>query len=182
LARHPNAKPEEQTMAAEAAKVAAIEGADSALVQMLFTDAAARWRAAGRRVVGLIEETHGLEGRTCNAGILRDIVSGTRYAIYLEKPPKNTSCHIDANGAATAGDAVIRQIARCDLVVLSKFGKLEASRSGLIAAFEAAIAARKPVLTTVSEKHLDAWHAFAPAAVALPPDTKAIEDWAKVGG
>jgi nucleoside-triphosphatase THEP1 len=54
----------------------------------------------------------------------------------------------------------------CDLVLLSKFGTLETMRAGLAAAFEAAIAAHKPVLTTVSDRHRDPWQTLTPEAVA----------------
>jgi Protein of unknown function (DUF2478) len=50
-------------------------------------------------------------------------------------------------------------------------------RQGLAAAFEAAVADGKPVLTTVSDRHRDAWQAFAPNAILLPPDEAAIQDW-----
>lgn len=164
-------------MSATASRIATVEGTDSATVQALFAEAVAIWRAAGADVIGLIEETHGLAGRTCNAGVLRDIVSGERHSIFLEEPPADTSCHIDASGAEAAGAALLERIAACDLVVLSKFGKLEAARGGLIGAFEAAIAAGKPVLTTVSEKHVAAWRAYAPDATVLPPQAAALQEW-----
>jgi hypothetical protein len=158
-------------------KLAAVRGADSATIQALFEAMVARWRKEDVRVVGLIEETYGLTGRTCNAGILRDIVSGERHSIYLEIPPADSSCHIDAAGAASAGAALLGQIKTADLVVLSKFGKLEAAGGGLIGAFEAALDADKPVLTSVSDKHLEAWHDFAPKAATLRADTAALQDW-----
>jgi hypothetical protein len=159
------------------ARIAAVEGARSATVQALFEQAVGRWRAAGVQVVGLIEETHGLRDRTCNAGVLRDIVSGKSHSIYLEIPPSDTSCHIDAAGADIACATVLKQIELCDLVVLSKFGKLEAASGGLIGAFQAAIAAGKPILTSISDKHLDAWRAFAPTAQTLPANSAALQDW-----
>jgi hypothetical protein len=132
-------------------------------------------------VVGLIAEPHGLPGRTCTAGLLREIASGTRHSIYLETTPLDTSCHVDAPGAEKAGAAVIAQIPASDLVVLSKFGKLEAGGAGLMAAFRAAIAAGKPVLTTVSDVHRDVWHAFASEAVTLAATPAAIKDrWSAV--
>jgi len=72
---------------------------------------------------------------------------------------------------------VLKQIELCDLVVLSKFGKLEAASGGLIGAFQAAIAASKPILTSISDKHLDAWRAFAPTAQTLPANSAALQDW-----
>jgi len=157
--------------------MATVEGTDSATVQRMFAQAIRRWRASGVRVAGLIEERHGLADRTCSAGSLRDIVTGRSYSIYLEILPPNAICHIDAKGAEEAGAAVLDEIATSDLVVLSKFGKLEAGHRGLIGAFEAAIGARKPILTTVAEKHREAWHTFAPGATVLPPSTAAIESW-----
>lgn len=164
-------------MSGTGACIARVEGADSATVQRLFAQAVALWRARGVRVAGLIEETHGLTGRTCNAGVLRDVVSGRPYSIYLEIPPPDRSCHIDAKGAESAGAAVLADIATCDLVVLSKFGKLEAGHAGLIGAFETAIAVNKPLLTTVSEKYRAAWDAFAPDATVLPPSVEALQAW-----
>jgi len=162
---------------ADYGRTAAVEGAESAIVQRLFSEAIARWRAAGVRVAGVVEKTHGLEGRTCSAGVLRDIVSGEPHSIFLETPPAGTSCHIDARGAESAGASVLAQIVACDVVVLSKFGKLEAGEGGLIGAFRAALDAGKPILTTVSDRHRAAWRAFAPNAVVLPPDGSAIDAW-----
>ena len=163
--------------ASNAERIAIVRGADSATVQTLFEEAVTRWRASDIQVVGLIEEQHGLPDRTCNAGMLRDIVSGEPYSIYLEVPPPNATCHIDATGAENACATVLRQIETCDLVVLSKFGKLEAAGGGLFGAFEAAMAERKPILTTASDKHLDAWRDFAPAAIVLPASAAALQEW-----
>lgn len=162
---------------ADTARIVAVSGVKTAMVQDLFEKAVERWRELGVHVVGVVEQSHGLPGRTCSAGVLRDIVSGNPYSIYLEIPPRDTSCHIDAAGAADACARVLEQIKTCDLVVLSKFGKLEAARAGLFDAFEAAIAAGKPVLTSVSNKHLESWQRFARAAVFLPPDPEALSNW-----
>src|SRR5262249_35438166 len=110
-------------------------------------------------------------------GILRDIVTGSTYSIYLETPPVGKKCHIDPDGAARACAAVLDQMGTCDLLVLSKFGKLEASGLGLFRAFAAAAAEGKPVLTTVSGKHLAAWRAFAPNAATLAADMTALQNW-----
>jgi hypothetical protein len=157
--------------------IAVVGGADSAAVQSLFREAAARWQARGLDVVGLIEETHGLPGRVCNAGVLRDIVTGEPFPIFLETPSAGTSCHIDAQGAMRANLWLVEQVQASDVVLLSKFGKLEAGGGGLIGAFEAAKSAGKHLLTTVSDKHKDAWDAFAPGATVLPATVAAIEAW-----
>ena len=47
----------------------------------------------------------------------------------------------------------------------------------LASVFDAAVAAGKPVLTTVSEKQRDAWRAYAPDAATLSPDADALQAW-----
>ncbi|MEP9372505.1 DUF2478 domain-containing protein [Mesorhizobium sp. KR1-2] len=157
--------------------IATVVGTDGTAIQALFATMAADWRAAEVEVIGVIGEAHGLPDRTCSAGVLRDIVSGKPYSIYLEVAPSNTSCHLDATGVEAACATVLDQLLSCDIVILSKFGKLEAQQRGLAMAFEAAIAAGKPVLTTVSDKHREAWHDFAPDAVFLPANELAIQSW-----
>jgi nucleoside-triphosphatase THEP1 len=71
----------------------------------------------------------------------------------------------------------LEQLKDSDVIVLSKFGKLEAMHQGLASVFDAAVAAGKPVLTTVSEKQRDAWRTYAPDAATLPPDAHALQAW-----
>jgi len=76
-----------------------------------------------------------------------------------DDPPRDAeACHLDPGGVLAAGEAVCRDVtAGCDLVVLSKFGKLEAARGGLAGAFAAAFAAHVPVLTSVGAPFRTAW-------------------------
>jgi hypothetical protein len=136
-----------------------------------------RWRASGVQVVGLIEKTHGLAGRTCNAGVLHDIATGSPYPIFREVVLRSDVCHIDVAGAEMASRGVLAQIGTCDLVILSKFGKLEAAKRGLIRVFEAAMTLRRPLLTTVSHRHLTAWREFAPDASTLEARADALTEW-----
>jgi hypothetical protein len=63
-------------------------------------------------------------------------------------------------------------------VVLSKFGKLEAGKAGLLEAFIAAIEAHVPVLTSVSPAFEAAWAEFAaPLFVTLPAEAVKIDAW-----
>lgn len=159
-----------------AEKIAALVG-DGAATQALLAAIVADWRAAGARIAGVLAETHGLPDRVCGAGFLRDVGSGTPYRIYTDAPESRASCHLDAAGVASACAAVLGQIPQSDLVVLNKFGKLEAMGQGLAPAFAAAVAARKPLLTTISENHVEAWRAFASGAVVLAADKAALQTW-----
>jgi hypothetical protein len=158
--------------------IAVIQGAPSAAIQALLRDFVASLGPAVR-VAGVLEEDASAldaaagEARLCSLGDAR------RYPIFQDLGPGSTACSLDADGVVTACEAVRRDIAAgCDLVVLSKFGKLEAGRSGLAWAFVAAVEAQAPILTSVAPKFDAEWTAFAaPLFVILPPDESAIQRW-----
>lgn len=158
--------------------IAVVQGAPGATVQDIFRALLDRWRPSVR-LAGVIAESHGLAGRACSAGFLRNIGTGELFPIFQDLGPGSTACHLDGSGMLPAVEAVQRDIAAgCDLVLLSKFGKLEAARSGLVDAFRSAIEARVPVLTSVSPAFEAAWSEFAaPLFMTLPADPVKIDAW-----
>jgi Protein of unknown function (DUF2478) len=164
-------------MTPQVGKIAAVLADDGTSAQALLAAIVADWRESGAKIAGLIGELHGSPDRTCGAGLLRDIASGKPYRIYLQTPLPQTSCHLDAAGVAKACRAVLEQISMSDLVVLNKFGKLESMGEGLAPAFELAISAGKPMLTTLSNQHRDAWRTFAPDTIFLSADKVALQSW-----
>jgi nucleoside-triphosphatase THEP1 len=165
------------TMSPLSASIATVIGPDSQAVQSLFESQVKEWCSEGVRVVGLVAEAHALPDRSCAAGFLRDIASEARFAIYLETPPSHTSCHLDGSGVDAACVALLGQIEASDVVILSKFGKLEGLGGGLRPAFETAAAAGKPILTTVSEKHRAAWAEFTGGTTLIADNLPAIHAW-----
>jgi hypothetical protein len=164
-------------MAPGVGKIAAVLADDGTATQALLASMVAVWRDSGAKIAGVIGELHGFPDRSCGAGFLRDIASGKPFRIYLETPPRQSSCHLDAAGVASVCKAILDQISVSDLVVLNKFGKLERTGEGLAGAFELAMSAGKPLLTTVSDRHRDAWSTFAPDTSFLPADKAALQKW-----
>jgi hypothetical protein len=160
------------------ARIAVVQGASNATIQEIFHSLADRWGRSAR-LAGVLAETHGLAERACSAGFLRSIRTGERFAIFQDLGPGSTACHLDGVAMLPATEAVRRDIAAgCDLVLLNKFGKLEAANSGLADAFRAALAADIPVLTSVSPAQAAAWAKFAtPQFVVLPAEPTAIDAW-----
>jgi len=159
--------------------IAVLRGATSAEIQALLRAFVER-RGAAVRIAGLIEAACRNEDRACGPGTLQSLADGRHFPLFQDLGEGSDACALDATGVVDASQAVCRDIAAgCDVVLLSKFGKLEAeSRSGLIPAFVAAIEAQVPVLTSVSPKFADAWTAFAaPYFTTLPAEAQAIEDW-----
>jgi hypothetical protein len=158
--------------------IAVIRGTSSAEVQDLFRTLVERWRPAFR-LAGLIAEHHGLADRTCSAGFLRNVTSGERFSIFDDLGPGSTECHLDGTGALSAADTARRDIAAgCDLVLLSKFGKLEADGKGLFGAFNAALDGHIPLLTSLSPACQTQWEKLAGRSyTVLPADLDRIRAW-----
>ena len=165
-------------MDTSAKRIAVVQGAPSAAIQEMFHALVERWQPTVR-IAGVVAEDHGLPDRKCRAGYLRSIVSGTLYPIFQDLGPGAEACHLKEEGALAAAAAVEKDIvAGCDLVLLSKFGKLEAAGRGLSEAFTAALAADLPLLTSVSPAVDAAWRGFAaPRFEILPAEVDPIETW-----
>jgi len=157
--------------------IAALPGADSALVQPLMEDFARRQASAGRRVAGVVQARLPDGGK--GAIVLRNIATGALYPISQDLGKGSVACNLDTDGLASAC-AAVEEAARqgAELIVVSKFSKQEAGRGGLADAFRIAMAARIPIVTAVSPHYLDEWAAFAgPLAEFVTPDMAALERW-----
>ena len=161
-----------------APSTAVVQGAPNAQIQAIFRTLADSWKSEVR-LAGAVAEDHGLPDRVCQAGYLRTLATGARYSIFHDLGPNAAACHLDGTGAAAAAIAVQHDIEKgCDLVLLNKFGKLEADGNGLAVAFRAALAAGLPLLTSVSPAHEGAWRLFAEREFTiLPADPAEIDQW-----
>ncbi|MET0364570.1 MAG: DUF2478 domain-containing protein [Sphingobium sp.] len=155
--------------------IAVIQGASGEAIQALFARFIERW-AASVRIAGLIE----VPKDNAPEGTLRSIADGSRYRLFQDLGAGSSACGLDTAELVRAGEAARRDVATgCDLLILSKFGKLEAeNRSGLIPAFAEAVERKVPILTSVAPRHAGAWAQFAdPLSVLLPAELDAVEQW-----
>jgi hypothetical protein len=161
---------------AQVKPIAAVSGADSAVIQQLILAFCQR-QPASIRIAGVIEEARSAARQST---VMREIAGEGSYPVFQNLGPGASGCALDPSGIGLASEAVLRKIeAGCDLVVVSKFGKLEAvSGAGFVPVFIAAIEAGVPVLTSVSPRYAEAWSRFAgPYFVDVPAELQAIEAW-----
>lgn len=165
-------------MSARVERIGVVRGTSGAQVQDVLRSLVERWRHSVR-LAGLIAEDHGLADRACSAGFLRNIATGERFSIFHDLGPGSTECHLDGTGALTAAESVRRDIAAgCDLVLLSKFGKLEADGKGLFPAFSTAVDSGIPLLTSLSPAFEEAWMRLADRSFSiLHADADEIGAW-----
>lgn len=142
--------------------IVALQGASSAAIQTTLADFAACMKARGIRVAGVVEINGDCGDGACGRLALRDLATDAIIPISQDLGAGSTACNLDPRGLAEACAAVERTIARgVDLIVLSKFGKMEAARGGLIDAFGAALLAGVPIVTAVAPSMTQAWTDFA---------------------
>lgn len=165
--------------------ILAVQGADRDVIQDLLADAAARWRAAGVHVIGVVEVLP--PGGAHHDVRLLDLASGATHRLHQNLGPGAAGCSLDPEGLAGACAGVEAAIAARlaaggdaadTVVILSKYGRQEADGRGLTDAFHAAVAAELPVLTSVSPSVAADWAAFTgDLARIVPVDWAPVADW-----
>jgi hypothetical protein len=157
-------------------RIAAIQGSSNRNIQSAMWRFARRWTSRGVRIVGLIEEFEANSQKRHSAR-LKNITTGEAHPLFQDLGPMAAACHLDGAGIVAACAIVRDEIERgCDVVILSKFGQLEAARSGLMDAFVIAVERNIPVLTAVSPAYNSSWSRFtSPLSVTLSADDTALD-------
>lgn len=165
-------------------RIAALQGAASFVVQARLAEFSRARAAQGFRVAGCVEAFSGEAGPGCAGRELVDLVSGRRHVIGQDLGPGSLACHLDASGVADACEDALKGVeAGCDVLVLAKFGKLEAEGGGLLDALSAAAARDIPVVTSVAPQFAAAWGAYAcDLAAYVEPNQAALEAWWRAVG
>jgi hypothetical protein len=160
-------------------RIGALQGASTPEIQKLLADFAQRRRGEGLRVAGVIEAARACDGSACGVIVLTDTASGASIPITQDLGSGSTACHLDSRGLATACQAVLTAIEQgADLVIVSKFGKIEAEGGGLFDAFRAAAEAGLPCVTGVSPSLSEPFLAFTGGLSQwIEASEEALERW-----
>lgn len=163
----------------ETSSVAAIVYSPGSRIEEFFAQVAARLKQRGIVVAGLLQHSMRSGGEDRCVFEMEDLWSGQRHSISQDLGPGSDACSID-HAAIAAASAVLRRAieARPDVVLVNKFGALEASGEGLRAEMTQVVAAGLPLLTTVNVEQLQAWHDYAGGEGSeLPMDADAVLAW-----
>ena len=150
-------------------------GEDADALMRVFVTAR---RAEGLRVGGVLQSMRQGECAAREA-FVTDIGSGAALPIFQDLGPHAISCRADAEALTRAGAMLTRALAaRPDILVISRFGKLEAEGGGMRDEIAAAVLSGTPVLIGVAERHIGAWQAFTEGhSTRLPCAPAALEAW-----
>ncbi|MBB4198304.1 hypothetical protein CCR94_22880 [Rhodoblastus sphagnicola] len=131
-----------------------------------------------------------LEGRGQKVGgVLQTPCAETIHAVHIDSGRTfdlmqnlgvcATGCRLDSGALAEVAGLLAQSLAaRPDLLIVSRFGRVEAEGGGFLAEIGAAAASGQPTLVGVARKREADWRAYAgDFAETLPCDAAAVLAW-----
>lgn len=150
-------------MAAEmSSNILAVVYSDGFAADRMLADIAYRLRDDGVVVAGLVQLNTFVRDRAKCDMAVEELYSRTVYQLSEDRGPAAKGCRLDhtrLTEAAGLFSAALKQ--RPELVVLNKFGKVEAEGGGLRDALGHAVALEVPLIVGVPYRNLDQWRHFA---------------------
>lgn len=135
--------------------------------------------AEGVRVAGFTQETGRPAPGVARICAVRDIETGARFPVLQDLGAGSSACRVDPHAVADMARLLGEALERGPgLLVVNRFGRLEAEGGGVAGEIGAALAAGVPVLVSVPRRYETPWAAFAAGLDArFPPSFDAIEEW-----
>lgn len=147
----------------------------------LMTQVADALAAEGYRLGGAVQSNVDRPGRRKCDMYLRDLVSGEKVLISLDRGNEARGCRLDSDAFARVSLWGERALAAgIDLLVVNKFGKEETEGRGLRSLIAEALIADIPVILGVSTLNRPDLEAFAGETVrCIAPQREAILAWCR---
>ena len=136
-------------------------------------------RAAGLSVAGLVQlNTFERDPGKCDMAV-EELFSGTVLQLSEDRGKGSSGCRLDRSILTQAAGLLLSALEqRPDILVLNKFGKVEAEGEGLRDALAKAVELGVPIVVGVPFRNLDQWRLFVgDMAEEYPVDSPCIRDW-----
>jgi hypothetical protein len=164
-----------------AAPIAAVVYADGVYPDRLMREALSPLRDRGLPIAGVlqVEQPPADDCHPCDM-LLEELAGGEIVALSENRGKHARGCRLDVGVLTELAEAVQSSLQADEprLLVVNKFGKIEADGGGLREAIADAVALGIPVLVGVPVRNLDSWRAFtADLATELAPEATEIERW-----
>lgn len=162
-----------------AAPLAAIVYPNEAYPQALFQRVVELCRARDLNIAGVLQHPACEDpAHRCDV-VLEDVMTGERTELFEQRGRGATGCRLDIAALTDVTARIERALQRDPaLLVLNKFGKVEAEGGGLVDPIAGAIDRGIPVIIGVPARNLAAWRAFAgDLAVEFGADSDVVTGW-----
>ena len=128
----------------------------------LIADTAYRLRDEGVKVAGLVQINTEVSGRPKCDMAVEELYSRTVIKMSEDRGPAARGCRLDHSRLADAAGLLIDMLDRdLDLIIINKFGKVEAEGGGLRDLLGRAVLLGIPLIVGVPYRNLDQWRLFA---------------------
>ena len=136
-------------------------------------------RAGGLNVAGLVQlNTFERDPGKCDMAV-EELFSGTVLQLSEDRGREASGCRLDRGILAEAAGLLLSALEdKPDILVLNKFGKVEAEGEGLRDALAKAVELEVPIVVGVPFRNLDQWRLFAgDMAEECPVGSLHIRGW-----
>lgn len=136
-------------------------------------------RAGGLSVAGLVQlNTFERDPGKCDMAV-EELFSGAVLQLSEDRGKEAKGCRLDRGILAEAAGLLLAALEeKPDIVVLNKFGKVEAEGEGLRDALAKAVELDVPIVVGVPFRNLDQWRLFAgDLAEECPVDSPKVRQW-----
>lgn len=157
----------------------AIVYANEAYPQSTFEAIVAHCRGQGLRAAGVLQHPVCSDAAGHCDVALEELTTGRRTDLFENRGPGAQGCRLDVAALAEVNAQVARSLdAAPQLLILNKFGKVEAEGRGLLDLIAIAIDRGIPVVIGVPIRNLEAWRNFTGGlSTEFSSDPSEIMDW-----
>lgn len=142
--------------------ILAVVYSDGLAADRLIADIAYRLRDEGVAIAGLVQLNTFVRDRAKCDMAVEELYSRTVFNLSEDRGPAAKGCRLDHTRLTEAAGLLNEALGKnIDLVVLNKFGKIEAEGGGLRDALGRAVALDVPLIVGVPYRNLDQWRNFA---------------------
>ncbi|ARC90712.1 DUF2478 domain-containing protein [Rhodovulum sp. MB263] len=145
---------------------------------MVLAEAATQLSARGLRLAGAVQHTASAPGPHPCDGDLKVLPDGPVLRLSQPLGRGSRGCRMDAGAVETAAAEAARHLDGAALLIVNKFGKLEAAGHGFVPLIAEALGRGLPVLVGVNGLNLRAFESFAEGlAEPVAAESGAVLAW-----
>lgn len=159
--------------------ILAIVYSDGLAADRIISDLGYRIRDAGIAVAGIVQHNKFIRDRTRCDMEVEELASGTVLQISEDRGREARGCRMDRGALLEAAGLLSASLeSEPDLLIINKFGKLEAEGRGLRETLSDAVQLGVPIVVGVPYRNIEQWRSFAGGmAEECPIGSSRLYDW-----
>jgi nucleoside-triphosphatase THEP1 len=164
--------------------ILAIVYSDGLAADRFISDLGYRIRDAGIAVAGIVQHNKFIRDRTRCDMEVEELASGIVLRLSEDRGKEARGCRLDRGALSEAGALISVSLkTEPELVILNKFGKLEAEGRGLRDTLSDAVQLGVPIVVGVPYRNIEQWRVFTEGlAEECPLGSSRLHEWLVLHG